>query len=383
MTITFFSNFMNHHQLPFCNEMIKLIGDDFKFIATKKIDEDRLTLGYEDMNKKYPFIIRSYENEALAYDLALNSDVVIIGSAPDKFIRERKKKNKLTFRYSERIFKNGFRLKSFISVFIKRGICERKNIYLLCSSAFSAADYNLSGAFKNKTFKWGYFPEIKKYKNINKLIERKNKNSILWVGRFLDWKHPEIVIEIAKMLRSENYDFEINMIGVGETFDKIKLLIVSNGLENYINLLGSMSPEKVRKHMENSKIFLFTSDRGEGWGAVLNEAMNSGCAVVASHAIGSVPFLIDNENNGLIYDSDNIYDLYFKVKKLLDDDNLVNKLGINAYNSMVRLWNAEVAAKRLLTLAEALLNGSNTDLYLEGPCSKAKILSNDWFLRRE
>jgi hypothetical protein len=37
-----------------------------------------------------------------------------------------------------------------------------------------------------------------------------------------------------------------------------------------------MPPEEVRVHMEQSNIYLFTSDFGEGWGAVLNEAMNSG-----------------------------------------------------------------------------------------------------------
>ena len=34
--------------------------------------------------------------------------------------------------------------------------------------------------------------------------------------------------------------------------------------------------------MEKADIFLFTSDRREGWGAVANEAMNSACALVVS-----------------------------------------------------------------------------------------------------
>ena len=38
------------------------------------------------------------------------------------------------------------------------------------------------------------------------------------------------------------------------------------------SMLGSMTPEQVREHMEESILFLFTSDFGEGWGAVLNEA---------------------------------------------------------------------------------------------------------------
>ena len=37
MKIAFFSNFLNHHQLPFCQEMIKILNDDFIFIATEPI----------------------------------------------------------------------------------------------------------------------------------------------------------------------------------------------------------------------------------------------------------------------------------------------------------------------------------------------------------
>ena len=81
-------------------------------------------------------------------------------------------------------------------------------------------------------------------------------------------------------------------------------MIREKKLEDCVHMLGAMSPDEVRKHMEQANIFLFTSDRNEGWGAVLNEAMNSGCAVVASHAIGSVPYLIKNGNNGYIYENE-------------------------------------------------------------------------------
>ena len=105
MKVTFFSNFMNHHQLPFCIEMQKEIGRDFKFVATTTISMDRLKLGYKDMNDSYDFVVKSYENEAEAMRLGLDSDVVIIGDAPDKYIKERLRKGKLILRYSERMFK--------------------------------------------------------------------------------------------------------------------------------------------------------------------------------------------------------------------------------------------------------------------------------------
>lgn len=34
MKVVFISNFLTHHQVPFCLEMQKRLGDDFKFIST-------------------------------------------------------------------------------------------------------------------------------------------------------------------------------------------------------------------------------------------------------------------------------------------------------------------------------------------------------------
>ena len=48
----------------------------------------------------------------------------------------------------------------------------------------------------------------------------------------------------------------------------------------------------------------------EGWGAVLNEAMNSGCACIASHAIGSAGFLIEHGENGFVYRDGDMDDFY-------------------------------------------------------------------------
>ena len=51
MKVTFYSNFLTHHQVPFCLEMQKLLGDDFKFVSTMKIFKWRLDLGFEDLNQ--------------------------------------------------------------------------------------------------------------------------------------------------------------------------------------------------------------------------------------------------------------------------------------------------------------------------------------------
>ena len=386
MKITFFSNFLNHHQLPFCKEMYECIGEDFRFVATEPVPEERLNMGYHDMSTQYPFALNTYSSKK-AYEEAVKlgneSDVVIIGSAPKLFIENRIKANKLTFYYMERVFKKGrhriLNPKTLSYLLLNHSRHRNKNLYMLCASAYTSADFSLVGAYKNKAYKWGYFPEVKKH-DLNELMSIKKQNKIpklLWVGRLLSFKHPDDLIKLGKALRENGYKFSLDIIGAGPMEFQLKNMIKESNLQNEVKLLGSMKPEEVREHMEKANIFLFTSDFNEGWGAVLNEAMNSGCGIVASHAIGSVPFLLKNKTNGLIYKNGDINHLYQNVEYLLDNEEERYQMGINAYKTLHDSWNAEEAAKRFIKLSQGLLNG-NVPVFKDGPCSIAENISQKY-----
>jgi glycosyltransferase involved in cell wall biosynthesis len=140
-----------------------------------------------------------------------------------------------------------------------------------------------------------------------------------------------------------------------------------------------MGPAEVRGHMEKAGVYLVTSDFNEGWGAVLNESMNSGCAVVASHAAGAVPFLMKHGENGLVYENGNAEDLYRKVKAVLLDPERQRELGRNAYRTVTELWNANTAAERFMIFAQEIEEKGYCDLFDDGPCSPAPIIKNNWF----
>lgn len=377
MKVAFFSSALNHHQIPFCNEMYKILGSDFIFVATEKMGEQHKELGFvEDYN--YPYLLKMYtskENYDEAYKISQEADVMIAGVFPLKFLYDRMKKNKLTFRYSERYFKEGkvclLSPRAIYRIYKANTRYRNKNLYMLCAGGYTAEDMKFIRAYPNKMFKWGYFPEFKHY-NLDELINKKNNFSykLVWVGRFIDWKHTEDAIEIARLLKLNGYKFHLDIIGCGELEEYLKNIVKLNQLEDIVTFLGSMSTEQVRQQMENANIYLFSSDTREGWGVVLNEAMNSGCAVVASDAIGSVSYLIEDNVNGLIYKSGDIRDLFNKVTMLIDNKEKQVELGINAYKTIAVKWNAKVASKRFLDISKQLLKG-RIYYYSNGPMSKA------------
>ena len=186
-----------------------------------------------------------------------------------------------------------------------------------------------------------------------------------------------MVIEVARRLRNDGFNFHINIIGPGGLFDDLSAAVRKNSLDDYVSLLGQKMQDEVRTYMEKSEIFLFTSDEREGWGAVLNESMSSACAVIASHAAGSSPFLIKDGVNGFIFKSKDVDSLYSKVKQLVENESLRDRMCKNAYMTMRNLWNARTACHNLLALSKALLEGADTPI-LEGPCSRAEIINHTW-----
>lgn len=384
MTIAFISNYYTHHQAPFCEEMHRLCQGSFWFVETEEMTEERKNMGWTIEHPS--FVInasKSGNNYIHALSICNNSDIVIKGDGPYELISSRLSSGKLTFLYSERIYKNFKQLLKVPFHYLKFGLQYRKysNFYLLCASAYTSADFAKIGCFINRAYKWGYFTEFNACNDVNDLIAaRRLKHtgvSILWVARLIELKHPEVAIEMAARLKADNYDFKLNMIGDGPLKEELTRMIADYNLTNEVSLLGSMNPKNVRSHMDDSDIFLFTSDRNEGWGAVLNESMNSACVPIASHAIGSVPFLIKDGVNGFIYKDGDLEDLYSKLKLMVENQVLRVEMSHNAYNTISEEWNPKVAARRLYDLSMNILKGQHVT-QTEGPCSISKILNDNW-----
>lgn len=376
MRIVFASNFLNHHQKPLADLLYNKPGMEYTFIATERITLERKKLGYAEQTA--PYLLEVHDDKEKyneAKQIINDADVVIYGSAPYDLIRERIKNGKPVIVYSERLFKKSDNIIEVLLRKVKYGhyYGKCKNVYLLCSSAYAAEDYNRIGLFKNKTYRWGYFPEIAKYDDVDALLEKKKNNSFIWVGNLIDWKHPELTVTLAEKLRDDGIDFELNIIGEGTLKETIIELVKQKRLGDKFHVLGGMPQEKVRAYMERSQFHLTTSNRREGFGVTLLESMSSLCIPVADYAIGAVPFLLKDKENGLIYKDGDILSLYETIKDLLEDNSRKTSLAKNAYKTVREEWNPENAAERLVYLISDLLEKGKSNRYSNGPCSRMNV----------
>ncbi len=369
MKIVFLSNIFSHHQKPLSDELYRL-NPDYFFVETEDMHDEQRNMGYAVAEKR-PYVL-SYRHDRLLCDKLINeADVVIMGSAPEKLIERRKRNCQLVVRYGERPLKKKLNLFYYLYRLVRLNLRTPfwKPIYMLCAGAYVANDYRLFGMYIGKAYKWGYFTSVRDFEAVDDVLERKRKNSILWASRLISWKHPEIAIELAGYLKERSIPFDINIIGTGICEEPLRKMVEQRHLNEEVHLLGVMNPVQVREYMERSEIFISTSDRMEGWGATVNEAMSSLCAVVADERIGSVPYLIENGNNGFSYRTKQ--ELFETVEHLLKNKDERNVVARKAYQAMRTLWSPRVAASRLLSLVENLRQNGQCNLFESGPCSRA------------
>lgn len=382
MKLAFFNNSLNHHQVNVADEFYHLLENDFVYVATSVQGKVGLKGGKDYTSRPYLLrVCQSTENRRKALELAKTADVCIFGAESLDYAIERAKQKTcgIAFELSERWMKRGWL--NILSPHLLRWwwyyqtLFRFKPFYKLNASAFSAGDHKRLLSYKGRCYKWGYFTNVDADLQVEILGTNPTSgitHTLMWCGRFLTLKHPELPVIAASKLKAKGYKFILDYYGNGIKEKNTKELAKKLGVDDVVRFHGELPNELIIKAMKSHNIFLFTSDRYEGWGAVANESMANGCVLVASDAIGSTPYLIQDGVNGLIFKSGSVNSLIEKIQWLFDHPDKIQNMRIHARKTMIELWSPQKAAKNLLTLISDLQHDRKCSIK-EGPASIAEI----------
>ncbi|MCM1309657.1 MAG: glycosyltransferase [Bacteroides sp.] len=381
------SNFLNPHQYPLACELYRLTEGKFRFVETMKMPDVMHKSGYPDYDN-LPWLIRAWESPEAndeAMRLAAEAQTMMYGAVDIPHILDmRTRAKRLTFVYAERSLKRGWI--NALSPNVLNSTMEywryshNTPVYFLGASAFAAADNWKRGMFRNRCFRWGYFPTTAGAENEEynfSCFKDTERFRLMSVCRMLDWKQPVMYVRAAKALKEAKIPFVLDMFGTGYMLTDVKKEIERLGLEKEVIVHGSTPNERIHREMQGHHCLLFASNKREGWGAVVNEAMGNGCVVIGSSKIGSVPYLIEHGVTGLIFRDSDQSDLNNKVIDLGRNLARAERIARTARRQMQSTWSPEEAAHRLLELADALSMGKPTP-FAFGPCSRAPYLNDNW-----
>lgn len=380
MTFAFVSNYINHHQIPLCDALYERLGKGFAFIQTMPMEAERVEMGWGVAENEIPYVMCLYEDEYECLKRIMESDVVLFGwTDREDIVTPRLQSGKTTLRVSERLYREGqwraVSPRGLIAKYREHIRYRKENVCMLCAGAYAASDFHLIGAYPDKLFKWGYFTKLRTYGDgaFAAMKPKEGPLQIVWAGRFIPLKHPEYAVRLGAALQKNGHAFRIHMLGGGEMEAALKQEIRREGLSESFVFYGYTGPEQVRDVMEKCHIHLFTSNHLEGWGAVVNEGMNSGCVEVVDARVGAAPFLIRHGENGLLYQSGSYDEMEALVFDLFENWEARRAMGRAAYETIRDMWNAEHAAAALLQFSDRLRQGKIVP-EKEGPLSPAPVI---------
>jgi L-malate glycosyltransferase len=143
-------------------------------------------------------------------------------------------------------------------------------------------------------------------------------------------KNQEILVDAAAILLKEKYlDFHLLLIGdetdsiTGKDYRQTLMNKINDySINNYVSFFGFTN--EIENFFEVMDVFVLPTDK-ESFGYVLIEAMANGKPVIASNQGGPKEIINDGEN-GFLFEAKNKIDLTNKIEKLILDKNLREKM---------------------------------------------------------
>lgn len=138
----------------------------------------------------------------------------------------------------------------------------------------------------------------------------KDKISILYLGRFIDCKGPDLTIDAFNLARDKGLNAELIMAGEGSLIVTCELKRLESKYAEDIHLLGSVTREEAEKLYHNADIYTMhnrlgpLTNREEAFGVSILEAMASGLPVVTGKSGGVMEIVVDGETGILLMPGD-------------------------------------------------------------------------------
>jgi len=210
-----------------------------------------------------------------------------------------------------------------------------KNNLSKCKKIFNKAITNvapslfLKHVFNNYKFQnITYIPnpiEIKKYI----FLERNQlQPKLLWVRSFSKIYNPSMAIKVVRSLNELGIECSLTMIGPDKDGSLIACQELAKQYEIPVEFTGKLSKEKWISYSKEFDVFINTTNYDNTPVSVI-EAMTLGLPVVSTN-VGGIPYLLENEKDALLVEKENIEQMAYAVKRLLEDANLVEGLVKNA-----------------------------------------------------
>ncbi|MFH1279792.1 MAG: glycosyltransferase [Candidatus Eisenbacteria bacterium] len=189
--------------------------------------------------------------------------------------------------------------------------------------------------------------------------KRDDGRTLITVGRLVPFKGTEYLIRAAAKAREAVPDLRVVIIGDGPLRTELQDLVTELGVEDNVEFLGVVSPERVSQEMRSASVFCFPSvterdGHREGQGVALLEANATGLPLIGSRS-GGIPDVIRDGENGFLVEERDIAGLADRMIRLLRDRELRDRIGAAGRRTVLERFDVRKLAARLEEIYDAVL----------------------------
>lgn len=141
--------------------------------------------------------------------------------------------------------------------------------------------------------------EIDRMASRERLGIKTDQKAVLFVGKLLDRKRPQDLIEALHVLRGRGIDACAVFAGDGPLRSILAAQANSTGVP--LIFLGFRNQTELPEAYATADVMVLPSEGSETWGLVVNEALACGTPVVVSDAVGCAPDLPIEGETGAVY----------------------------------------------------------------------------------
>lgn len=141
---------------------------------------------------------------------------------------------------------------------------------------------------------------------------------VLFCAKFIAKKQPLVMIDaFLDALLGDGW--VLLMVGDGALRAACEARVAERGAAARVVFAGFLDQNAVARAYAVADVLVLPSRERETWGLVVNEAMNFGCAVIVSDAVGCAPDLVDGKC-GLVFARDRPDALTGALRRMAGDD---------------------------------------------------------------
>jgi glycosyltransferase involved in cell wall biosynthesis len=163
------------------------------------------------------------------------------------------------------------------------------------------------------------------------------------------------VMTIAKAFAQLPY-IPLKFVGAGDAEQELGDYIQQHRLSN-LEIVGYKSGQEKLEYLRNSMFTVVASQLNEAFGLVVLEAYASGKPVVASMA-GALPYIVEPEQTGLLFKTQDADDLAAKVRWLYERPDEIDRMGHKARAVVESKYDSRLRYQALRAIFEEVIQKS-------------------------